>query len=243
MTPGPYKPSLETPTSLHALWGTPQVRGARPESRRPNVVVITLDTTRGDVLGKGFTPNLDALAERGTLFERAYSTTNSTIPSHASIFTGLPLEEHGAIGNRHEFGSANRTMAERLRAGGYHTAAAVSVSLLRPGFGFGQGFDRFELPHANAFRDGEPAAEVATEWVRDFAADEIPFFLWLHLFDPHTPYGPPPAFAKRFMKEHGLTHRRHGRILRRFPCGIDRRSNLVFWRTQRASIASPSSTT
>jgi arylsulfatase A-like enzyme len=168
------------------------------------VVLVTLDTTRGDVLGQGFTPNLEALAARGARFDRAFATTNSTIPSHPAIFTGLPLEEHGAIGNRHAFGVENTTLAERLRAAGYRTAAAVSVSLLRPGFGFGQGFDRFELPHAGAHRDGAEATEVALEWLDEFRADDAPFFLWLHLFDAHTPYGPPEAFARPFMSAHGL---------------------------------------
>lgn len=191
-------------TRADVLFGEPVVTGERPKAARPNIVLITLDTTRGDVLGLGFTPNLEALIGRGTRFDAAFATTNSTIPSHASIFTGLQLEEHGAIGNRHAFGTENVTLAERLRAGGYNTAAAVSVSLLRPGFGFGQGFDRFELPHENAFRDGTPATEAALSWLEGWSADGAPFFLWLHLFDAHTPYGPPKDFVDAFLAQHDL---------------------------------------
>ncbi|MEM7309083.1 MAG: sulfatase [Planctomycetota bacterium] len=196
-------PGVDAPR-LDAYWASPALSGERPADRRPNVVLVTLDTTRGDVLGKGWTPNLDRLAQRGTLFSSAYATTNSTIPSHASIFTGLPLEEHGAVGNRHAFQPQNRTLAERLRGAGYHTAAAVSVSLLRPGFGFGQGFERFELPHEDAFRDGAPATDAACGWIDEWSAQDTPFFLWLHLFDPHTPYGPPDDFVRDLLAERSL---------------------------------------
>lgn len=193
------------PRRADVLFGEPLITCARPPGGRPNIVLITLDTLRGDVLGRGFTPNLEAMAARGTRFTQAFATTNSTIPSHASIFTGVTLEEHGAIGNRHAFRAENLALAERLRAAGYRTGAAISVSLLRPGFGFGQGFDRFELPHENGFRDGSLATEVALEWLAEWSSDGAPFFLWLHLFDAHTPYGPPDEFVDAFLEETGMT--------------------------------------
>jgi len=210
---GPARVAGDVPQLGNVLLGEPRVVPAEstPEAddaddaRRPSFVVITLDTLRADALDRGFTPNLEALAARGARFDEAFATTNSTVPSHASLFTGLKPVEHGAIGNRYAFGADNDTAAERLRALGYHTAAAVSVNLLRPGFGFGQGFDRFELPHAGSGVDGEPATAAAERFLAERADDGAPFFLWLHLFDAHTPYGPPDAFADAFVREHGLT--------------------------------------
>ena len=99
---------------------------------RPNVLLITLDTTRADSLGAmgdsgARTPTLDGLAARGALFERAYASTSRTLPSHATILTGLEIDQHRVRDNGHFFASdIGETLAERLSARGYATAAFVA---------------------------------------------------------------------------------------------------------------------
>ena len=142
------------PRHEQVLWGAPEVLGEPPESRRPSVLLVTLDTTRADALGGSWTPFLDRFAEDAIVYADAWSACNSTTPSHASILTGLHVEEHGAITNYHLLGPEVDTLAERLRAVGYHTAAAVSVPHIQAGVGFGQGFDRFALAQPGAEIDG-----------------------------------------------------------------------------------------
>lgn len=197
----------ERPLSGRYLWGSPLVLGELRADRRPNVLLVTIDTTRSDAVGgKGWTPNLDRLAERGILFEDACSTTNSTTPGHASILTGLMVQEHGAIGNRYALPAANATLAESFRAAGYHTAAVVSAFHIQAGGGFGQGFDRFQQARRESLIEGSYAADAVRGWIDEWSAEpRRPWFVWMHLFDPHGPYGPPKEFAAKYVAEHGIT--------------------------------------
>ena len=187
----------------------------RTESR-PNIVLITLDTTRADRLGcYGYelagTPNLDALANRSVLFERAYAPAPMTCPSHASVFTGLWPPEHGVFTNGQvSLDDDLSTVAELLSADGYNTAAFVAAFVLQEKFGFKQGFKVFDddLSRAAAdidvlhqYRDGQYVIDSALSWLErlETSKDSSPFFCWVHLYDAHDPYiDHPKEFGDKF---------------------------------------------
>ncbi len=192
-----------------AYWGEVLIFGEQPRERRPDVLLITLDTVRADAIGalrtsKGPspTPFLDSLAARGILFEQAWSACNATSPSHASLMTGLAVEDHGLTANRSMLAAENQTLAESFRAAGWQTAAAVSVAHLTPGYsGLGQGFDRFWLGNQASASDGARTTSAVRDWWRAFAREgPRPIFLWLHLFDAHTPYDVPQWFLDDYAK-------------------------------------------
>ena len=165
---------------------------------------MTLDTLRADALGcyggPPDTPFLDHLAAQGIRFEEALSACNSTLPAHTSILTGQPVPTHGVLDNRSTLAPDVRTLAQVLRQSGYLTAAAVSVEHLQPSWsGLGRGFDRFLEVTPGATLDGALTLEGVEEWLAEWGAGpRPPLFLWVHLFDPHTPYGPPPEFRREY---------------------------------------------
>jgi arylsulfatase A-like enzyme/Flp pilus assembly protein TadD len=177
------------------------------------VVLITIDTLRADRLGcygysKNLTPNLDRIARNGVLFENAVAPAPSTPPSHASMFTGTYPTVHG-VRNAGGFSldKSHLTLAEILREKGWQTAAFVGASVLDRIYGLNQGFDVYDdrMPVSNpgAARDEEPsrrAAQVvdrAIGWLQEQSGQK-PFFLWVHIYDPHAPHKPPPPFQKRY---------------------------------------------
>ena len=175
-----------------------------------STVLITLDTTRADALGcyggkPEITPVLDTLAAESVLYEKAYSVAPLTLPSHASMLTGLYPPRHTVRDNGiRALPESARTLAESARAAGYQTAAFIAAVVLAKSFGLGQGFERYDVPAIppgtrSTHYPSRPAAEVvdaALAWF-DQRDRERPFFLWVHLFDPHTPYAPPAAFLER----------------------------------------------
>lgn len=186
--------------ALGAYWEAPRLvpaaHGTRPAPARPNILVVTLDTTRADFAAvPAIAPNLHALG--GLAFTNAYSTSNTTTPSHASLFTGLMPHEHGAIAvGKYVLAEEAVTLAELLRASGYRTAAFTNVEHLDAEHGFAQGFDLY----FEGGRWGSLEGLFAALETEAFVADaEAPFFVWLHLFDPHAPYvlprDMPDAFA------------------------------------------------
>ncbi|MCC6407926.1 MAG: sulfatase [Planctomycetes bacterium] len=187
-------------------WGAPAIVGELEEDRRPNLILVTLDTTRADALG-GRTPYFDALAKQSLEFTNAWCACNATSPSHASLLTGLAVQDHGVTDNRSLLGAQNVTVAERLRAAGYTTAAAVSVEHLQAGkSGLGQGFDQFLLTASDASRDGSITIRAVKDWLATWETlGDRPFFLWVHLFDAHTPYGPPQSFLDAYCKRWNVT--------------------------------------
>ena len=188
------------PIRTRALFGAPRVLGLDARAPRPNLVLVTLDTLRADhVLDPKETPELAALARTGLSFEEAWSACNATTPSHGSILTGLHVVEHGAIDNRRALPDEVTTVAERLRAAGYETAAAVSVRHIQAGAGFGQGFDRFYQASPESYEDGANTLNATLLRLEAWSdSGSRPFFLWVHLFDPHTPYLPPEDFRAEY---------------------------------------------
>jgi arylsulfatase A-like enzyme/Tfp pilus assembly protein PilF len=193
-------------------------RPAPPASRPAlNVLLVTLDTTRADRLGcYGYAPaktrHLDRLAAEGTRFETAIAPAPITLPSHSSLFTGLYPFEHG-VRNNGNFYLAERfeTLATRLKARGYRTGAFVSTFILDRRYGLDRGFDvyddRMEGEYAQvvtlqAERRGDRTALALGRFIDERAKQpEAPFFAWLHLYDPHEPYRPPPPFRDLFAKD------------------------------------------
>jgi arylsulfatase A-like enzyme/Tfp pilus assembly protein PilF len=193
-------------------------RSAPPVSRPAlNVLLVTLDTTRADRLGcyghaAARTRHLDRLAAEGARFETAIAPAPITLPSHSSLITGLYPFEHG-VRNNGNFYLAERfeTLASRLQARGYHTGAFLSSFILDRRYGLDRGFDvyddRMEGEYAQvvtlqAERRGDRTALALGQWIDERAKDEgTPFFAWLHLYDPHEPYRPPPPFRDLFARD------------------------------------------
>ena len=174
------------------------------------MVLVTIDTLRADRVGvygdvAAATPNLDRLAHRGVTFVDATAHAPLTLPSHASILTGQYPTRHLVRDNGgFTLPGGSPTLAETLRARGYHTAAFVSSYVLNRGTGLARGFDtygdRFDTaaPHLSLASLQRRGPEVARDAVAWLASAARPFFLWVHFYDPHAPYDPPPAFGARF---------------------------------------------
>jgi arylsulfatase A-like enzyme len=172
----------------------------------PNVLLITIDTLRADRTGPyrsdaDATPNMSRLAREGTLFEAAISPMQMTRPSHDSLFTSLYPRNHGVVNNKIALGERFRSVAHEYRDAGYATAAFTAVTLLAPGSGVERGFDHFEPPTRSRTRPAHEVVRSAIRWL-EMREKDRPFFVWVHLFDPHTPYSPPPAFAPKANDAH-----------------------------------------
>jgi len=188
--------------SLHALTASAAPAPAPKAQPRPSVVLITLDTVRADRLGcygraGAGTPNLDRLAASGVRFDDAWSPVPITLPSHLSMMTGCTPVTHGVRDNGvARYDGRIPTLATRFAARGYRTVAVVSASVLDSIWGANSGFaiydERFD---GKAERAGAAATNRAIELVNSTSE---PLFLWVHYFDAHWPYEPPPSFAERF---------------------------------------------
>lgn len=160
----------------------------------PNVLLITVDTFRGDRLGKvaefgAVTPRLDALAARGTTFENAYAPSSWTLPSMAAVMTGMYPSQSGAYDYRTRYGDDKVAIAETLQQQGYNTSAIVFSAYVQPRHGFGQGFETFRHFGKSMRREEVSSPQIADlgiEWLEENHED--PFFLFLHFFDPHYNY-------------------------------------------------------
>jgi len=166
---------------------------------RPNVILITIDTLRADRLScygytRETTPFLDQLARDGIRFSRAYSNASWTAPAVVSLLTGLlPTThgvEHGTIENRTDVVNQEvvpveaRMWAEVLQRAGYRSFGITANGHLDPRFGFDRGFERYRCI---GFADAEGVKQVLASWRREIV-ESHPYFLWVHLFDPHAPY-------------------------------------------------------
>ena len=183
--------------------------GTRTEAR--NALLITLDTVRADRLGAyGYTaartPNLDALAAAGVRFDDATATAPITGPSHAAILTGMHAGRLGVRDNALTPLPDNAsTIAEMLTERGYATGGFVGAFILDRPYGFAQGFETFESgfdrveagTEANAERTADAVVRDAVKWIQTLPPDR-PFFGWVHLYDAHAAYRPPPPFAQDY---------------------------------------------
>lgn len=184
-------------------------RGSEPGPYKDApIILISVDTLRSDRLpaygyGKVKTPALDALRRESVLFERAYSHVPLTLPSHATILSGQLPGEHGVRDNSGYLFDAKRTpyLPKILKEAGYKTGAAVSTFVLRAETGLADGFDFYEADIdvrateslGNSQRSGRETSRAALDWVKSVSSE--PFFLFFHIYEPHTPYAPEAAFA------------------------------------------------
>ena len=187
----------------------------RADEPPPNVLLITIDTLRADRLGcygyeKARTPNIDSLAVDGVRFEKAYTPVPITLPAHAVMFTGaypMRIGMHDFSGNR--LGADQPVLAAMLREQGYATAGIVGAAVLDSRFGLDRGFDfyydefdfsRLDETNLDAMeRPGDVVMDESLSWLG--RNSQRPFFLWIHLYDPHHPYRPPPPYDAQYKAE------------------------------------------
>ena len=191
----------------------------------PNVILISLDTTRADHLSaygysRPTSPSLDQLAAEGVLFEQAYSTTSTTGPTQASLLTGLLPPDHRIVRNGLALDERFDSIAEIAGRAGFTTAGIVSSFVMNSKFSLNQGFESWNedfdsssaswtpgrwnghrVPNRAFDRRADATTDLATEWLDSSWDGAQPFLLFLHYFDPHAPYDPPAEFAELFQKE------------------------------------------
>jgi arylsulfatase A-like enzyme/predicted Zn-dependent protease len=194
-----------TSSRVSSLWSS---RGID----KPNVILVTLDTTRADHLGSYGnpsvkTPNLDTLAGRGVLFEQAATASPLTLPAHCTILTGMYPTFHGVrVNGNTALSEEQTTLAEVFSEQGYRCGAFIAAFVVDGRWGLKQGFehydDRLDMSrhkHIDLGAIQRPANEVmdaALAWLD--GRKDAPFFSWIHLYDPHTPYEPPEPYRSEY---------------------------------------------
>ena len=173
-----------------------------------SVVLITIDTLRADHLPtygyfRNTAPNLERMAQRATVFERAVTPMATTLPAHTSMMTGTRPRRHNIVRNGLVFESEPdlRTVAEMLKTAGYQTVAVVSASPVAEETGISVGFDQYDDPKLGP-RPASTTTDLALAHLRRL--DDRPFFMWVHYWDPHDPYTPPPPYDRKFSKSDGI---------------------------------------
>jgi arylsulfatase A-like enzyme len=203
----------------------------RPSPRwaAPGLVIVTLDTIRADRLSTyGFSdaafPAIERLAREGIVFDRASTVVPLTLPAHCSIFTALLPLQHGVRDNGDSaLAESHTTLAEILRAKGFRTGAFVGAEVLASDRGLAQGYDVYgdaatagAVGPARFQRRGDAVASDAIAWLAA-VPQSAPFFLWIHLYDPHRPYDPPEPFRSRhvdpYVGEIAFADSQIGRVL------------------------------
>ncbi len=174
-----------------------------------NIILISVDTCRADFLGcygypRNTTPNIDAIAKEGILFENVIAPVPLTLPSHTSMFTGTIPPVHGV----HDFvdyqaAPSNTTLAEILKGNGFSTAGIIAAQVLDSSFGLDQGFDYYNDPEVLTVEDvqrpGNEINQIGIDWLKNHKDER--FFLFLHYYDPHFPYTPPEPFKSSFLRD------------------------------------------
>ncbi len=184
------------------LWSrrTPPQSPTPAAGSRPNVLLITIDTLRADRIRPDLTPAIERLARRGTRFTNVRATVPLTLPSHVSLMTGTIPPVHGVRENGAVFDRKTPTLARHFKDAGYRTGAFVGAYVLNRRFGLDEGFDTYDdavareagkAERLEAERPGGEVVDAALKWI---TAGPTPFFLWIHLYDPHAPYAPPREF-------------------------------------------------
>ena len=182
-------------------------RQDQPTFASPPIVLISIDTCRADHLGcynpdRPLTPNIDAFARNATVFDNAVAPIPMTVPSHGTMLTGKTPLVHGTHDNYSRISDENVMLAEILKDNGYVTGAVVGSAVMSRQTGTAQGFDWYEdqIIEAGQALPDRPAgqvAQLAMQWLDGAAQGDRPFFLFIHLYDPHTPYNAPQPFAGR----------------------------------------------
>jgi len=175
---------------------------------KPDIILITVDTLRADHLkaygyDRPTSPWLDRLAKEGAIFERAWGGSSWTVPSMATIFTGLYPFQHGVdrglvqrgeVTRQPALGAEHVTLAEQLKAAGYATYGVATNTHLTKQLGFAQGFDHFEN---EGYAPASDIHDLVSNWATELQSSR-PYFLWLHFFDPHDKYLPRRPWVEDF---------------------------------------------
>jgi len=198
-----------------AHWGNPVIRSRAHAPEKPNLVLVSIDCLRADHVGaygysRDTTPNVDAFARESTLFRNAMAVSSYTLPTHASMLTGLPPSLHGATVRRRISRSVD-TLPELLARGGYAVHGVVSAPFLSPVYGFADGFDTYRLSSDRASGLVDRALALLDEGAGRSQ------FLFLHLFDAHAPYSPPGDILGRFGSRPEDVSDLHAMIEKRLP--------------------------
>jgi choline-sulfatase len=196
---------------LVLLFGCTKSPEAPAPVARPSILLVTLDTTRADAMN-GNTPHFQALAARGLRFRYAYATVPQTLPSHASMFTGLYPAGHGVHENARPLDERHPLVAERLRDAGYTTGAFISAFALAKRFGLARGFETYDEAFETE-RSAKETTDRALAWLSQQTTQ--PVFLWVHYYDPHFPYTP-PAPHQGYYGEVAAMDEQMGRLLTAF---------------------------
>jgi len=180
------------------LWAEPGIR-LRESTPRGPVILVTLDTTRKDALSiygglDVVSPHIARLAETSTVFDSAWSTSPWTLPSHASLFTGLYPTRHGAGVSKTRLDISHPTLAELAHEAGYRTAGFSGGALSASNWGLARGFDLYHDPDRFETK-GDQQTDYVEDWIGRHGAD--PFFLFVNYFDPHAMYQAPAEFEAR----------------------------------------------
>ena len=183
---------------IHSLNGTSTVDGP------PDLVLISIDTVRADHLSvygypRPTTPGLERLASESIMFDRALSPSSWTLPSTATLLTGLLPAQHGLRATRHRLEASVDTLAEKLRRQGYRTAAITDGGFVGFGWGLSQGFERYDATAGEAWagKDVAQIVDAASRWLEDNRFH--PYFLFVHTYEAHKPYRNPEGFADPFL--------------------------------------------
>ncbi len=190
-------------------------RHPAPEAPRPSILLVTLDTTRADAVRPNIAPNFNAIAKRGLRFTQAYTPVPQTLAAHCSMMTGLYPAGHGVHENGRYLSDRVPLLAEKLKGGGYRTAAFVSAFALARRFGLGRGFDVYDEDFGSD--RAERTAKETTDRVLAYLGrpSPQPLFLWVHYYDPHFPYTPPPPFHG-YLGEVSFMDQQLGRLVSAF---------------------------
>jgi arylsulfatase A-like enzyme len=216
-------PVVKSPSPLESSRGSAPLHTAAPSQTGPSFVVVVLDTMRADHTSaygyhRDTTPNLARLSARGVRFERAYATSHWSLPSHASLFTGLLTSRHGAHAEHLALDPHHPTLAELLARHGYETANFTGNAWIGPGIGMTRGFQQnhesWRSYHVDIMLLGKRVyrALVAPDWdkggtasvagIRRWLAERDtarPYFLFVNIYEPHGPYQHVPrVFRSRF---------------------------------------------
>lgn len=178
-----------------------------PEEPRPNVLLVTVDTLRADHLGawgdeRVDTPNLDAWAERSLVFENAFTAIPITTPSLGALLSGQLPRNHGALNNTYDLTAAEGILPQALAAAGYRCGAFLP-SFLADKPGFQRGFEVYDFPPIEAgLRLADEVIHRAGIWMSAVEDEgDGPWFAWIHLLEPHSPYAPPPDLEAKYLPE------------------------------------------
>jgi len=193
----------EGPSEASSFWINPILISPSRPPLRP-IILISIDTLRADHLGcygyeRATSPHMDAVAKEGVLFSQVYAPSPWTLPSHISLLTSLYVYNHQVETENDRLSPAIPTLADILRRNGYYCAAFTGGGFLSTVYGYSRGFDLYRDDLGGVFKQegAHQVAQASLEWLRQ--NKDLPFFLFIHTYQPHTPYACPLPYKTRFL--------------------------------------------